>query len=284
MTALWAALALASGATAAAFLAVALLDGDPSPASRVWRRYARWAEAQARLLFLSWTPTRCALLHAALVVLATVFGVALSGWPLGVLAGAAAGLAGFRWPQRRRRTRRARLEAQLDPTLRSMAQTLRVTANLTDALDTVARQIDPPMSQEIDFCLRQYRLGLPIEEALRQMGDRIGSRSVDTAATAIVIARTTGGDLPSILEEVASTLRERIRLDGLVETKTAEGKAQAWVMGLMPPALAAMLWQLDPDMMRPLLSDPAGWAILGVVVVLEVAGVWWVCRVTAIEV
>ena len=84
-------------------------------------------------------------------------------------------------------------------------------------------------------------------------------------------------------EEVAHTLRERVRLDGLVETKTAEGKAQAWVMGLMPPALAALLWHLDPDMMRPLVADPAGWGILGLVAALEVVGVLWVRRVTAIE-
>ena len=284
MTVLWAALALASGATAAAFAAVALVSGDRAPLLRVWRRYGRWAEAQASLLFLRWTPMRCAFVHAALAGLLAALGLALGGAALGALGGGAALYAGFRWPDRQRKRRRARLEAQLDPTLRSMAQTLRVTANLTDALETVARQIDAPMSEEIDLCLRQYRLGLPIEEALRQIGERTGSRSVDTAATAIVIARTTGGDLPSILEEVAGTLRERIRLDGFVETKTAEGKAQAWVMGIMPPALAAMLWHLDPDMLRPLLHDPAGWGILGVVVVLEVAGVWWVRRVTAIEV
>jgi len=284
VTALLGALVLASGATSAAFLAVVLISGDGAPLPRLWRRYGRWADAQARLLFLRWTPLQCALAHLACVALAAALGYSAGGWPLSALGAALAAYAGFRWPEHQRRRRRLRLDAQMDPTLRNMAQTLRVTANLTDALETVARQIDAPMSEEIDLCLRQCRLGLPVEEALRQMSERTGSASLDTAATAIVIARSTGGDLPHILEEVATALRERIRLDGLVDTKTAEGKAQAWVMGLMPPTLAAMLWNLDPEMMRPLLRDPAGWAILGVVGVLEVAGVWWVCRVTAIEV
>jgi tight adherence protein B len=285
---LWSALALAAGSTAAAFLAVALLEGRGCPLIRLWGRfwagYAAWAEAETRALFLRWTPARCAALHVAATALGGLAGAALGGWPL-VLPGAAllAG-AGFRWPERRRRRRRRRLEAQLDPALRSMAQTLRVTANLTDALETVARQSEAPMAEEIDLCLRQSRLGLSMEEALRQMGERSGSASLETAMGAILIGRATGGDLPGILDETAATLRERTRLDGLVETRTAEGKTQAWVMGLVPPTLAAMLWHLDPDMIRPLFHDPAGWVILAAVGVLEVIGVWGVCRVTAIEV
>jgi len=274
---------VASGAIAAGVLAVALLSGECATAGLLWRLYARWAEAQARLLFLRWRPGGLAARHAGAAGAAALGGALIGGWPLAVVAACATAVAGFRWPALRQRRRRQRLEAQLDPTLRSMAQTMRVTANLTDAMETIAGQIDPPMSEEIDLCLRQYRLGLPIEDALAQMARRVGSSSLETATTAIAIGRMTGGDLPSLLEEVAATLRERIRLDGLVETKTAEGKAQAWIMGLMPPALAALLWHLDPDMMVPLPVDPAGWATLGLVAVLEVVGVVWVRRVTAIE-
>jgi len=281
---LLAALALGFGAMSAAALAVALVGGEHAPLERAWRRYAAWVDRETRTLFLPWSPVRCAAGHATAAALLALAGAALGGWPLAMLAAGVATTAGFRFPVRQRRTRRARLEAQLDSTIRSMAQTLRVTANLADAIETVAHQVDPPMAQEMDLCLRQYRLGLPIEEALRQMGERAGSASVLTVSTAIVIARSTGGDLPKILDEVATTLRERIRLDGLVDTKTAEGKAQAWVMGLVPALLGAMLWKLDPDMLRPLLVDPVGWVILGIVGVLEIVGVWGVRRVTTIEV
>jgi tight adherence protein B len=272
---------LAAAAAAAAWAAAAARrSGMP----RAWERYAEWVEREARELFLAWTPARFALLHAGGAVATAGISAALGGWALGVLAGASAAWAGFGWFRRIRRRRRARLEAQLDPTLRSMAQTLRVTANLADALETVAQQIEAPMAEEMDLCLRQHRLGLSIEDALRLMGDRAGGQSLGTVATAVVLARTTGGDLPRILDEVATTLRERVRLDGLIEAKTAEGRAQAWVMGMVPPALGAMLWHLDPDLLRPLFVDPVGWAILGTVGVLEALGVWGVRRVTSIEV
>lgn len=281
---LLAALVLGFGGISAVGFAVALIGGERPPIERVWRRYAAWADGETRSIFLPWSAARYAVGHAAIAALLALAGAALGGWPLGALAAVGATVAGFRFPGWQRRKRRARLEAQLDPTLRSMAQTLRVTANLADAIETAAAQVDPPMAQEMDLCLRQYRIGLPLEEALRQMGERTGSASVEIVSTAILIARSTGGDLPKILDEVATTLRERVRLDGLVDTKTAEGKAQAWVMGLVPPALGAMLWRLDPEMMRPLLADPVGWAILGVVGLLEVVGVWGVIRVTAIRV
>jgi tight adherence protein B len=139
------------------------------------------------------------------------------------------------------------------------------------------------MAQEIDLALRQHRVGVPLEEALREIGTRTGSQNLDAAVTAIAIARTSGGNLPAVLEETAGVLRERMRLDAFIDAKTAEGKAQAWVMGLLPVLMSGILYYMDPNWLKPLFEDPYGWIILGVAVLCEILGVYWVRKVTRID-
>src|SRR5688572_16251734 len=93
------------------------------------------------------------------------------------------------------------------------------------------------------------------------MAARVGSRQLDSALSAILIGRQVGGNLPKVLETTASTLREMRRLEGVVRTKTAEGKAQLWVIALMPFAMLGGLNQLWPGYFAPLTSSIVGYII-----------------------
>ena len=262
----------------------ALLEDERSPARRTVRAYARWVEHRLRPLFLRLSARQYALRHAGGSLAAGVVAHLLAGPALGVLAFCSGVGTGFYWPTYALLKRRARLETQLDPALRNVAQTLKATANLVDAFETVARQMEPPMAEEIELVVRQHRLGVTVEDALREMSARCGSRNLDAAVTAIVIGRMTGGNLPEILEEIAAVLRERMRLEAFIDAKTAEGKAQAWVMGSMPLGFAGMVYWVDPTFIRPLFGDPIGWAILGAVFLLIVLGVYWVRKISTVDV
>lgn len=277
-----AAIALLGAAFAAAAWSLALRDG--APARRAWRAYGQWVEASLRPLFLRWTPARYAARHvgAALAAAAGAF-FAVPSAALAVLAFAIVVGLGFAWPAYARRRRIAALEAQIDPTLRSIAQTLKATANLIDAFETVARLLRPPMSEELELLSRQHRVGLTIEEALRDLGARAGSRNLDAAVTALAIGRQTGGHLPQILDEIAAALRERMRLEAFIDAKTSEGKAQAWIMGSMPVLLGIVVHTMDPTFLQPMFVHPVGWALLGAIAILIVLGVHFVRKVSTVD-
>src|SRR5262249_3963469 len=146
--------------------------------------------------------------------------------------------------------------------------------NFIDAVATTVRNLEKPISEEFDLLLRENKVGLTLEDALRSLGKRVESRYLDMAITSITIGRATGGDLPAILDRVASVIRETQRLEGLVDAKTAEGRAQAWVLGAMPWVVGIALYFLDPKWVMPLFQDPIGWMILCTIGVLEVLGIY----------
>jgi tight adherence protein B len=91
----------------------------------------------------------------------------------------------------------------------------------------------------------------------------------------LLIGRQTGGDLPKILERSAATLREMARLEGVVRTKTAEGKSQAWVLGAMPFVMVIVLQSMDPNWLKPLWTSFIGY------VLMFAAGILWIFAIIA---
>ncbi len=280
----WLAVAvLAAGATVL-FLAHTAGDDLLSLFHRRWRRYKDFVAVELSALYLPFSASGFALRHALFFAATFAVGVWSNSWPLLLLlltAGAAAPLA---WLKRERRRRQAALEAQLDTTLQSLASTILVTQNLEDAFQTIATQFDPPVSQEADVLVKELRLGTSVDEALRHLGERCRSRSVDAVVTALTVGRQTGGELPKVLETTAKVLRETRRVEGVMESKTSEGKAQALVMGVVPIVFAVMLQVIDPSWMYPLFHDPIGWAVLALAGLLEIAGVLLVRKFSTVDV
>jgi tight adherence protein B len=123
-----------------------------------------------------------------------------------------------------------------------------------------------PIKEELELTMKENQLGVPLDQALLNMARRVGSRAFSGALTTVLIGRQTGGDLPKILETSRATLREMARLEGVVRTKTAEGKAQAWVLGVIPPLLVALLNWMDPRVAPAALHDLIGYIIVTIAV------------------
>jgi tight adherence protein B len=183
-----------------------------------------------------------------------------------------------------RAQRVALIDAQIDTWLQLLANSLHASSSLGEALETSARLIPAPLSEELDELLKAYHLGTPLDEALEQMGHRVGSRSLQNTLLTLRIARNTGGDLALTLENVAATLREMARLDGVIRTKTAEGKAQAVVIALIPlPLFVGIRW-LQPDFFDPLLKQPLGNVLIGVAAALWLGAALLAQRILAVDV
>jgi tight adherence protein B len=250
-----------------------------------WRAYEKWANDNLRALYSPLRARDFALRHAGVMLIALlVGGVAMGSWLYGVILAVFAAYLPVIWLERERTKRRKALNEQLDATLQSMANTILVTQNLEDAFATIAQHFDPPISQEADIVVKQVRLGTPMDEALRDFSARCQSRNVDAIVTALTVGRQTGGELPKVLETTAGVLRETMRVEGVMESKTSEGKAQVVVMGMLPFVFGGALQVIDPEWMQPLFKDPIGWAIILFACFLEAIGIALVRKFTRIDV
>jgi tight adherence protein B len=194
------------------------------------------------------------------------------------------GLAGPSWWMARRTTaRRSSIEAQLDTWLLMLANALRAAPALADALRASAALVPAPLRDELELTLKEYRLGMGLDRALEQMGQRLGSRLVCTAIALIVVSRNTGGDLSHALETSAASLRELIRLEGVLRSKTAEGKAQAALIALIPFGLVLTIDALDPQFFAPLADTALGQLIVCASAALWLLAVWLARRIVQPE-
>ncbi len=172
---------------------------------------------------------------------------------------------------RARIARVTRIEEQLESWLTLLAGALEATPSLGEALRTSHELVDPPLADELTQVLREHRLGSPLDRALDASAERVNGRTFSTALLTLRVGRNTGGSLQELLRETAANLREMARIEGVIRTKTAEGKAQASVIALIPAPLYLGLRTMNPGFFSPLETTFTGHVILGV------AGALWLC-------
>jgi tight adherence protein B len=265
-------------------VAVALTVLDPKSAvRRRYRDYTEHLEGMCRFLLIQQTGAQIArgqLLAAAAVPVLAFF---LEDWIWLALLGPVA-LAPGVVLQRRCRERVQRLEDQLDSWLLLCANALKASPSLGEAIANSGKLTRPPMEEELDLCLKELKLGTPLDQAVLNMSQRIGSLSVSSALATILVGRQTGGDLPRILEESAATLREMARLEGVVRTKTAEGKTQAYVLGVIPFVLIGAIHMVDERWLEPLVETTTGYLVIGAAVALWVSAIVLARRILTVDV
>jgi len=165
-----------------------------------------------------------------------------------------------------------------------MAGSLRAGYSLLQAVTAVVDESRPPISTEFRRVLAEARLGLPLEEALEKMAERVGSESFSWTVMAINIQREVGGNLAEVLDILADTLRDRERVRGQIKTLTAEGRLSAAILIILPFALTLMLLVVNPVYMSLLFTHPVGWMMIILTVIFMTVGIIWVKGVVAIEV
>jgi tight adherence protein B len=182
-------------------------------------------------------------------------------------------------------SRRAdKMRDQLPDVLTIMASSLRAGHSFLQALDTVAREIPAPANVEFQRLVAEIRLGRPAEDALEALGDRVGSPDFRWAVLAVNIQREVGGNLAEILDTVADTLRERAMMRRQIKVLTAEGRLSAWVLALLPFAIALYMFAVNPEYVSLLFTTQVGLVMLGVGGVLLVLGILWMRKIVDIDV
>jgi len=177
------------------------------------------------------------------------------------------------WLGRRKNGRLNSFNKQLPDTITLIANALRAGSSFLQAIELVVRESRPPISTEFGRVIREVNLGLPFDQALENMVRRVRSDDLELMATAISIQHQVGGNLAEILDSIAYTIRERVRIKGEIRTLTAQQRLSGYVVGFLPIGLAGFLFIAAPGFMDPMFQKPP--EVLGLpggVIILLVGG------------
>jgi tight adherence protein B len=183
-----------------------------------------------------------------------------------------------------RKRRLAQIERQLPDAYVAIANAMRSGASFAIAVQTIADDFMPPISQEIALFLREQRLGVDLDTSLANLEKRIPIAEMSMFTSAVRISRDIGGNLAETLEKLADTLRLKQDMDGKIRSLTAQGKMQGMVMSALPIFLVLVLLKLQPAAMSKLFTTHLGWAVLAVAITMELLGFAAIRKVTRIDV
>lgn len=264
-----------------------------------WRVVISWLGKQLTVADGNWTKRmELRLIRAGLPLKSQEFLVICLGCTgicsllLGLKGGLAAavlgGIGGYNLPlvflQIKSKQRTKAFNDQLGDTLILIANALRTGYSFLQAVEMVAREMLPPISTEFGRMLQEMNLGVPTEAAMTNMARRVDSDDLELVITAVLIQRQVGGNLAEVLDSIAGTIRERIRIKGEIKTLTAQGRMSGVIVSLLPVALLAALKLINPGYIDLLFTNQAGQVMLGAALFGQLLGIVAIQKIVNIEI
>lgn len=260
------------------------LHGVAGIAGKIFERFGN-----LKLLFVqadtTITPDKFVLIMAVCgfvgVTLAIVCHLAVPLYPLAALAGS---LIPFGWLMFRRSRRFKQFAKQLPNAMELIARALRSGHSLASAMKVVVDELPDPISKEFNIAYEEQNLGIPIDQALKNLYYRMPNMDYKFFAMAVAIQRQSGGDLAEILDKIGHIIRERFRILGQVQALTGEGRISGIVLMALPIMLFLAVWKLNPDYVMLLFTDELGRQMVAVAVVLQILGAVCIKKIIDIKV
>lgn len=182
------------------------------------------------------------------------------------------------------RRRQQKLESQLPDVLEFIARAMQAGHAFNSGLQMAATESPQPIGAEFQTAFNQVNLGMPVQQALTGLAQRIDCPDMRYFSVAVLINREVGGDLAGLLRNVADLIRARLKLRLSIRAITAEGRISAWILGLLPFILAGTLVLLNPTYIAPLWQDPAGQRLVLYALVFMGFGILWMVRLTRVKI
>lgn len=179
--------------------------------------------------------------------------------------------------------RRQAFTEQLGDCLTTVSNALRAGYSFQQAMDVVAREMEPPISSEFERVATDVAMGVSLEDALEQMNKRVGSADFDLVVTAVLIQREIGGNLAQILDTISYTINERIRMKREINALTAQGRFSSYVLVVLPFIVAAFCWVFNHDQMQLFITEESGRIAIVAALVMEIIGYLLIQRIVDIE-
>jgi len=260
------------------------LDAVPNIFEAILHRFGR-----LRLLFeqadTKLTPPKFFAISGALCLLGAIGAVVgRLGVSTAPFVGLAAGSLPLLWLMHRRKKRFKTFGAQLPDALELISRALRAGHSLAAGFNLVQEEMPAPISIEFGRVFEEQNLGIPMEQALQSLADRIPNLDLKFFSTAIILQRQTGGDLAEILDKIGYIVRERFKIWGQVQALTGEGRLSGAVLLALPPLLFVAVYRLNREYVMQLFTDPMGQQMLAGAVVMQVLGALAIRKIVNIKV
>jgi tight adherence protein B len=194
------------------------------------------------------------------------------------------GLTPFGWLVLRKRKRIKKFTSQMPDALELVGRALRAGHGLASGLSVVSEEMPAPISYEFGRIFEEQNLGIPLEDALRGLADRVPTMDVRFFVTAVIIQRATGGDLAEVLDKIGRLIRERFQILGQVQALTGEGRISGIVLLAMPPALLAFVYTTNPEYASKLFTTEMGKKMMIGTGILQVLGAIAIKKIITIKV
>lgn len=188
------------------------------------------------------------------------------------------------WLLLRRRSRFSKFANQLPDALELIGRALRSGHSLASGMRVVVDEMPKPICTEFARVYESQNLGLPLDQALKEMLKRVPNMDLKFFVTSVIIQRQTGGDLAEILDKIGHIIRERFKILGQVQALTGEGRISGVVLMALPIALFFAVYHLNADYIMLLFTDPLGRKMIAVAVVLQVLGAICIKKIVNIKV
>jgi len=186
--------------------------------------------------------------------------------------------------KQRQKRRLHRFNDQLGDAINLLVNGLRSGYSQLQAMETVSREMPPPISEEFSRVVREVGLGLSLNQALDNMLRRIQSDDLDLMITAIKVQHEVGGNLAEILDTISFTIRERVRIQGEIRVLTSMQMLSAYIISFLPVGLGLVMYLLSAEYMGQMFQEPCGWIMLGTAATIVIVGFLIIRRIVAIEV
>jgi tight adherence protein B len=204
------------------------------------------------------------------------------------LPGLVAGIAGFHAPpfllKRRIAARRQKFDFQMVEAMDILAGSIKSGQTVATAFQTMAKHMPKPISEEVGYMLASQKLGDPLGVALKRIAERMQSKNLDLIISSILIAEKTGGNLIETFQTLAESVRQIYQLENKIRTSTAQERMQGNILAIIPLALMVAMFFLNRPMIMPLFQTPVGIGILGVIILFEMVGLFFIRKLVHQEV
>jgi tight adherence protein B len=235
---------------------------------------------------LGWTVSRLLLSCAALGVIACMIMIyaAHQSLLLSVLIGAVFAAVPLLYVSNRRGNRLGKFERQLPEALDLITRALRSGHAFSSALQMVGEEMAEPIAGEFRIVHDEVNFGVALQQALTNLSERVPLTDLRYFIVSVLIQRESGGNLTEVLGNLSRLIRERLKLMAKVKVLSSEGRLSAWVLGIMPFALAGVMYLVNPEFMSPLWTDPIGISIIKYMLILMAFGAFVLSRIIKIRV
>lgn len=183
----------------------------------------------------------------------------------------------------KQKSRVKKFDEQLSDALMICCSCLRSGLSFTQAMETISKDMDAPISTEFETCLKEVSMGASMDDALDNMGKRIKSKHLALMISAVLVQRQTGGNLSQILETLSDTIRDRMKLKKQLKTATSSGKMSGMIVGAMPVILLGMFSLVNYDFVKVLFTETRGNIALAAAAGFEIMAFVAIKKITSVK-